>query len=477
MFELDIDAFNPELQYRCDFIRGKSISQMEDYLSVYVTILNDICPIAEDQFADTFDRRFANVFQISLDDKAKMKAVRNHRTENVTKILGLVYHFEGVVYLSKRTRKYLNDNDQPALFKSVCFQFQQPNGAQKFRTFVEKTKNEISIRPFHFIIKLLKIAYERDIRLTKDDIYYYVLNCKQTLQGKVSPEVVFEKILRERGERIERKVRLVVNSAWTFQHMREQLDYLELANIIRVDKYSVYLNMKEIRTIKAFVDELERPLRFNPYIYDPERPNAAKDLDFDWLYYMGMSQDIDLSIFNTTAISFDNQNDDNAQASPEGESTVALGDRGEAFIMKYEKEIVGAFNQRLVNKVNHFGRTHGLGYDITSIEASRAENRDDAEMIRYIEVKTTVRVSPPDTDFQDSINLTRNEWVAANQHKEHFYIYRLYFTNSGAFLYIIKNPYQKDRDGHIYVAPTSYRAEYIIRDADQIVTFEDNEHR
>lgn len=139
MFELDIDAFNPELQYRCDFIRGKSISQMEDYLSVYVTILNDICPIAEDQFADTFDRRFANVFQISLDDKAKMKAVRNHRTENVTKILGLVYHFEGVVYLSKRTQKYLNDNDQPALFKSVCFQFQQPNGAQKFRTFVEKT--------------------------------------------------------------------------------------------------------------------------------------------------------------------------------------------------------------------------------------------------------------------------------------------------------------------------------------------------
>ena len=477
MFELDINAFNPELQYRCDFIRGKSISQMEDYLSVYVTILNDICPIAEDQFADTFDRRFANVFHISLDDEASMKVVRNHRTENVTKILGLVYRFDGVVYLSKRTQKYLDDNDQPALFKSVCFQFQQPSGAQKFNTFVEKFKNEISIRPFHFIIKLLKIAYEHDIRLTKDDIYYYVLNCKQTLQGKVSPEVVFEKILLERAEGKERKVRLVKNSAWTFQHMREQLDYLELANLIRVDRYSVYLNMREIRTIKAFVEELDRPLRLNPNIYDPERPNVAKELEFDWLYYMGLSQGIDLNIFNTTAISFDNQNDDNAQVSPEGESTVDLGDRGEAFIMKYEKEIVGAFNQRLVNKVNPLGLTHGLGYDITSIEASRADNRDDAEMIRYIEVKTTARVSPPNPDFQDSINLTRNEWVAAGQQKEHFYIYRLYFTNSGIFLYIINNPYQKDRDGQIYVTPTSYRMEYVMRVADQTVTFEDHEQR
>lgn len=126
MFELDINTFNPELQYRCDFIRGKSISQMEDYLSVYVTILNDICPIAEDQFADTFDRRFANVFHISLDDKASMKVVRNHRTENVTKILGLVYLFDGVIYLSRRTQKYLNDSDNRLCSRVFVFSFNNP---------------------------------------------------------------------------------------------------------------------------------------------------------------------------------------------------------------------------------------------------------------------------------------------------------------------------------------------------------------
>ncbi|MGM9790797.1 MAG: protein NO VEIN domain-containing protein [Candidatus Cryptobacteroides sp.] len=477
MFELDVNSFNPELQYRCDFIRGKSISRMEDYLSVYVTILNEICPIAEEQFANTFDRRFANIFHISLDNEASRKVVHNHRTENVTKILGLVYRFNGVVYLSKRTQKFLKDNDQPALFKSVFFQFQQPNGAQKFHTYMDKFENEISIRPFHYIVKLLKIASENDIRLTKDELYYYVLNCKQTLQGRVSPEVVFEKIKLERAEGIERKVRLERNYAWTFQHMREQLDYLELANLIRMDRYSVYLNTRESKTINAFIEELDRPLRFNPYYYNLEQPNIDKEIEFDWLYYMGLSKDIDLDIFDTTATSFDYNNDDSAQVSPDAVSTLELGDRGEAFIMRYEKEIVGAFNQRLVNKVNHFGRIHGLGYDITSIEANRTENRDDAEKIRYIEVKTTARVSPPNPDFQDSINLTRNEWVAAGQQREHFYIYRLYFTNSGVFLYIINNPYQKDHNGQIYVTPTSYRMEFVMRVADQIVTFEDDGQR
>ncbi len=475
MFDLDINSFNPEFQFRCDFIRGKSISQMEDYLSVYVNLLNDICPISADDFAKTFDARFAQVFHIALDDEPSMKVVRNHRTENVTKILGLVYRFNDVVYLSERTKKYMVDNDQPALFKSVCFQFQQPNGAQTINAFREKFEAGINIKPFHFIIKLLKIAYEHDIRLTKDDLYYYVLNCLQTLQGRVSPEVVFEKILLERAEGKVRKVATVKNAAWTFQHMREQLDYLELANLIRLDRYSIYLNMRELKVINAFIDELNKPLRINPLVYDLDQPRIFKVIEDDWLYYMGTSPGIDLSIFNTSAIAFDNQTADDNDAANNAESTVDLGDRGEAFIMKYEKEIVAEFNRRLVNKVNHLGRTHGLGYDITSIEANRAENRDGKEMIRYIEVKTTARVSPPNPNFEDTINLTRNEWVAAEQQKEHYYIYRLYFTNSGTYLYILKNPYKKNEDGTIYVTPTAYRLEYAMNVVDETVTFNENE--
>ena len=472
MYELNIDTYNPDIQLRCDFIRGKSISKMDDLLPIYTSILSDICPISVDQFDEVFDNRLAHILHYDTSDESQMKVIRNHRSENVTKILGLVYRYEGVTYLSKRTEKYLKDNDQPALFKSVCFLFQQPNGAQKIQTYKEKVDNGINIRPFHFIIKLLKIAYDNDIRLTDNDIYYYVLNCKQTLQGLVSPETVFERILTDRNSNIRKTVSLIKNYAWTFQHMREQLDYLKLANLIRFDRRSVFLNMREIETINAFIDELDQPLKF-PCIYDLEKPNISKTVENDWLYYFGLSKFVDLSKFNTTAISFDVPSE-RQEESDIGGSTVELGDRGESFVMNYEKAVVGEFNRRLVNKVNYLGRTHGLGYDITSIEANRTENSDEKEMTRFIEVKTTARVTPPSEEFQDTINLTRNEWVAAAQQREHFYLYRLYFTNSGIFLHIIKNPYQKDKDGLIYVTPTQYRLEYSNNAVDNIVTFEED---
>ncbi len=38
--------YNPDIQYRCTIIRGKSISRMDDYLPIYAEILNEICPIS-----------------------------------------------------------------------------------------------------------------------------------------------------------------------------------------------------------------------------------------------------------------------------------------------------------------------------------------------------------------------------------------------------------------------------------------------
>lgn len=475
MYDLNVNTFNPDQQYRCDFIRGKSISNMEDYLSVYTSILNEICPIAASDFKDAFDRRFAQVFHIDPSDESAMKAVKNHRTENVTKILGLIYRYEDVVYLSRRTEKYLEDNDQPALFKSVCFQFQQPNGAQTVNAFNEKRGAQICIRPFHFIIKLLKIAHDNNRFLSKNDIYYYVLNCKQTLQGRVSPETVFEKIVYDRNHNITRTVREERNPAWTFQHMREQLDYLEFANLIRVSGSDVVINMREERAINYFIEELNHPLRFDCDSYDTRRDGFYRDVESDWLYYMGVSPDIDLSVFNTEANSMDVTSEQDQPQHVDGETTVELGDRGEAFIMNYERTIVRAFNERLVNRVIHLGRTRGLGYDITSIEANRAERPGDRELTRFIEVKTTFRTTAPNPDFQISIDLTRNEWVAACQQREHFYIYRLYFTNSGTFLFILKNPYQKNEDGTVYVTPTSYRIEYRLSVSDERETFLENE--
>lgn len=125
-----------------------------------------------------------------------------------------------------------------------------------------------------------------------------------------------------------------------------------------------------------------------------------------------------------------------------------------------EKERVRQYKERLVNKVLLLGKTKGLGYDISSIEADR--NKEFPEFARYIEVKSTKRVTAPTFDnvWSDSINLTSKEWIAAAQYKEFYNIYRVYFTRDKTIIAIINNPYQKSKDDLIEVYPTIYQMDF-----------------
>ena len=143
-----------------------------------------------------------------------------------------------------------------------------------------------------------------------------------------------------------------------------------------------------------------------------------------------------------------------------GSSTVDLGDEGERYVYEYEKKRVGAFNSRLANKVLLLGKTKGLGYDIQSVVA---EQGDTAEFVKYIEVKSTKRVTAPDlsdTSWMDTIYITRTEWVAAQQHKDSYSIYRVYFVRDGVVAYIMNNIYKKEQDGVMAIVPTMYRVDF-----------------
>ncbi len=447
-------SFNPNIQYRCTIIRGKSISRMDDYLPIYAEILNEICPISVKNFNEVFDKKLAHYI------KDNRKTIKNHRTENVDKLLGMFFEKDKIIYISERTKKFIANNDQPAFFKSVCFKFQQPNGSQKIKTTLrEKITNGINFKSYHFILALLKTAAKGKIIFTKHEVAYYVLNALQVLQGKVTVDEVLKVILKDRKKGIENKVDTSKNYAWGYQHINEQFDYLELANLIRKDTKSIWLNARELSSIDYFIEDLKKPLAIDFSKYDFDEKGISKRIELEWQTYFGALSDVEENKFTTTIDSLET-------ALPTDEfpkipiiSKIELGDEGENFVLQAEKDIVKAFNPRLVNKVNHHGKTRGLGYDITSIEVNR--NKKNPEFLRYIEVKATKRVHPPDfTDTLDTINLTRNEWVAAEQHNIHFYIYRVYFTSKGTFLSIINDPVKKNEDGLLYATPTVYRVEF-----------------
>lgn len=141
-------------------------------------------------------------------------------------------------------------------------------------------------------------------------------------------------------------------------------------------------------------------------------------------------------------------------------TSVDLGDDGEALVFKYEQERVRKYKERLVNKVLLLGKTKGLGYDISSIEAD--ENPLKPEFARYIEVKSTKRVTTPkfDKQWSDSLNLTAKEWIAAEQYQEYYNIYRVYFTKNNTIIVRIKNPYKLAEQGDIEVYPTIYQMNF-----------------
>lgn len=142
----------------------------------------------------------------------------------------------------------------------------------------------------------------------------------------------------------------------------------------------------------------------------------------------------------------------------------------EEVVFKYEKARVKAYNSHLVNRVLSLGKTKGLGYDIQSVVAISGPT---AEFSKYIEVKSTKRVTVPDVkddSWFDSFTMTRNEYLAAQQHREHYSVFRVYFTRGGISFHVIENISQKTAAGKIEMTPIAYRVDFSGKSIDTVIS-------
>ncbi|MGN0739810.1 MAG: protein NO VEIN domain-containing protein [Treponema sp.] len=462
--------YDVKKQYRCDIIRGKAQSQLEDMLPAYAKVISDICPIEKEKFEKAFNN---NLIQYLPSSSREKKTLDNHRTEIAGKLFGMyVNSSDGKVYCSERTRKFLEDGDIPAFFKDICYKMQFPNVMQKINTVSQRLQDGISIRSNCYVIKALEESEKRKINLTKRDIGVYILNSLDVLQRKASVSEVLDCIEKDKKADIYREIEGEEADSKKYQHINEQLNYLELANLIYIDgKKIVHLNHKEQKTIELFSQGWNGELLFKLDKSDVLDSDHFKDLQFRWNEYYGKLSDVANS-FETKIDSLSIENTINTSYKIFG-NTVELGDEGENFVFNYEKKRVAKYNPRLTNKVILFGKQKGLGYDIQSVMAIDNNDIEEyAEMGKYIEVKATRRVTPPniqDSEWYDSVNITRNEWIAATEKKDFYFIYRVFFTRNGAFIYTMQNPYQKKMDKQISVIPLTYRIEIDKNSIDDVI--------
>ncbi len=108
----------------------------------------------------------------------------------------------------------------------------------------------------------------------------------------------------------------------------------------------------------------------------------------------------------------------------------------------------------MINKSNK----RGLGYDIESAEIIGGKKLGS---VKYIEVKTTSRVTAPSAaSVMDFVQLTRNEWRAALKHKAKFYVYRVYLTRGKTYIYMLKNICKKHKSNDIEVEAPKYNMRF-----------------
>lgn len=456
--------YNPENQYRCTIIRGKSQTEMEDLLPLYANIVHKYCPCSERAFRNSAysDLSYALFHVKSFDELSSnnQKTVKNHYTEIMGVLLGLFYPKydadadDTYIYESESCRFLIDNSDFPTFFKNLCLNFQFPNGEKKATVVKEEIDLGIKLKPFCFVINLLFIAQSNKQILSKQEIGYYALNNLDVLRGCVTPLEVFDCVMSDRTQGIKRN-KLSGSNEW--QHIKEQFNLLELANLIEHDSERIWLNHNEAFAINLFIKSLKQPF-FDVDAYNLSSIEGRKLLIQEWKEYNGR--------FNTELLSASasvlpiSTREELTVGKSAIKSTSDLGDEGEAFVFKLEQERVRAFKERLVNKVLLLGKTKGLGYDISSIEAN--ENPDNPEFARYIEVKTTKRTTKPSFNqtWVDSLNITRKEWIAAQQFGSAYNIYRVYFTKAEVFVIRIHNPFALSHEGKIDVIPTIYQMDF-----------------
>lgn len=430
---------------------------------MYANMVSTLCPCTSDEFVKRGYRFLSKVLYGNdsyedLDD-AKQKTVRNHFTEIAGKLLALYYKTTDDYVIETELCKLLRErNDFPLFFKSLCLNFQFPNGTNKSNEVIERIGLGINLKPYCYVVSLLYLAQQKKTLLTKQEIGYYVLNNLDVLRGEVHESVVLDRILEDRKNKIHRP-KLQGSHDW--QHIKEQFNMLELSNIVVTDSTYIWLNKDEAPAIALFLKH--KKVSFDVNAYNLDTPEGKKEFYSDWGKYYGSVNEELLMLqtdFTGAEVVISDKESQSAEKGAVGLNSVDLGDKGEALVYRLECERVRNYKERLVNKVLLLGKTKGLGYDISSIEAD--ENPAKPEFARYIEVKSTTRVTEPSFDsiWTDSLNITSKEWVAAEQYGNYYNIYRVYFTKKKTIVVRIQNPYKKFEDRQIEVFPTIYQMNF-----------------
>jgi len=455
--------------YRCAFIiRGRGQQLTDELLPLFSQMVAEITPCEESIFNILARRKIGTI----VPGSGSKKTLDNYRTEIIGKILGLYYvDSDGIVNCSNRAKRLLETQDHIQFFKDLCCKLQAPSAiSKKARKFVP---DGICFWPASTLLKILRSARDDfNIKyLTKKEVNYHVFSSKDVLTSSVESYEVAKQIYNYRAKRL--KIPIGGNSREA-QHSNEVLNLMANANIIVINGSEVRINEVEKEDIKKIIQYQNEINIFECSSYDLVSSDGWKIFETDWdKHYAELCFPEDVNAFSTkkekwtsvTPLDFDENEASEAIIVRESVteldhvaiSTKEIGDEGEEYIYINEKRRVKLNLPDEISRVLRLGSIRGLGYDVQSVLADGSNTQHN---FIFIEVKSSVRATRP--SGKHVVSLTSNEYRAAKQYNENFYIYKVYLVGeSGSYkvlVFALQNPLSECNG----IDVKSYEDKYII---------------
>jgi Restriction endonuclease BpuJI - N terminal len=429
-------------------IRGRGQTELDTLLPIFANLVERNTPLSPTDFDSTMIRSLGDIFPGHSN-----KTLRNYLTETIGQLFSMFYSENGQVEIAPLTLKLIEDGDQPAFFKVLISRLQFPNPSAKKHKYDEEVEDGLNVKPLVLVLDLLRVAHHSKDKISFSELAFFVLNSMEALTGAHTGDSLYKDILRFRSTK--RSLPTFSGSA-ARQHIKESLNLLILANLIRSDSIDYWINQYEIEAINKICESGISDGLFrhrNPLERHDEYQQA-------WKKHATSLKGLPNEVLSTQVTSLGGAYPQRLVAGKPRRRATDIGREGELLVLDLENQAIDFCFPGKGWAAQDYTARRGIGFDIESIFCDEPKLNGTPHRI---EVKSTLRVTKPDlknSSAPDGFTLTRSERQAVDTYGETLSIYRVYIFAGGFNILVLRNPSALNKTGKLNLLPDTWSASY-----------------
>lgn len=411
----------------------------DDVENVLLYIAN-VCSNITATDIDDYTERLFNAIRLYPGNEEKAdKTINNWRTE-IAALFG--FYIEDKKAQTTKTgeisRLLAKNGDLVQFFKYYSYKFQYPGGHIKANYAKELIDAGVKFSPARYILQVLHEAdgyLGKPLGINKAEATHCIFNDLRVTRDHRKPREVIDLIRHNRDAKIEYDTK-----GDTIRYAGDILDYMVLANLLKVSHNYYYLNRLENPAILSIIHSNEYFKGYDDFYGTSFNASELNDIEPKWFEYVNSG--LNNLTFNTNISNYLTGSDEGQNTEYRvlvkdkiGEvlasaNTKEIGDLGETLIIGHEKvRLKEGGREDLLHLIKKIPTALAVGYDVQSVELDARK--------RYIEVKTTISNKP--INFF-TFHLTPNEWDTASTLSDRYFVYRLMISKNSLTIYVLQDP-------------------------------------